>query len=389
MNLAGEPFVVLYALLPFIFRKDLGASLLQLSILTALRPVLPLLSFYWSANLTRRPDRLRANLMVAWALGRIPFLLVFWWRDAWYLIGCCVFYEFFNKSGIPALIEILKINMPKELREKTYTAYFVLSFCESVLLGLLMMQVLDRAPAAWAPLCGVAALISLSSLWMQLRIPMPPFVQPAGQEKLPFFQKVMRPWMEAYQLMQRREDFARFQWSFMIGGFGLMLIAPSLAVFYVDYLHVDHAEMVTGRSILMGLGIILSSMIWRKWLSTMAVNQLTSRILVGFGLFPLALLVGLWNFSGFYLAFIVYGIAQAGSHLVWNLSGTLFAHKEDSAQYSRVNILMAGLRGLVAPSLGGVLCAWVGPLPVLCLGTCICIGGALYNSRVARVRVSL
>jgi hypothetical protein len=60
MNLSHEPFVVLYTLLPFIIRKDLHASLLQISILTALRPVLPLFSFYWSANLSRQRHRLRS-----------------------------------------------------------------------------------------------------------------------------------------------------------------------------------------------------------------------------------------------------------------------------------------------------------------------------------------
>ena len=55
MHLLNEPFVVLYALLTFILRKDLGASLLQISILSALRPTLPIFSFYWSANVTDLP----------------------------------------------------------------------------------------------------------------------------------------------------------------------------------------------------------------------------------------------------------------------------------------------------------------------------------------------
>jgi hypothetical protein len=45
MSLSNEPFVVLYAILPFILRKDLNASLVQLSILASLRPVLSIFSF--------------------------------------------------------------------------------------------------------------------------------------------------------------------------------------------------------------------------------------------------------------------------------------------------------------------------------------------------------
>ncbi len=377
MNLSNEPFIVLYALLPFIFRKDLNASLLEISILTALRPVLPVFSFYWSANLTNRPDLLRSNLIVAWVLGRLPFLLVPWFTNVWYLIFCCAVYEFFNKSGIPALIEILKINIPKDAREKTYTFYFVLSFVESILLGLVMAGLLDFHPSAWQFLCVLTALVSLSSVWLQLRVPIE--INEAVPAPLPPFKvRVVQPWRDAFALLRKRPDFAQFQCGFMMGGFGLMLIAPSLSIFYVDMLNLEHTQIVTGRSILMGVGIVLSSYFWKKGLSNLSIPQLTIRILIGFGLFPLVLLLSLLDMQWFYLAFVFYGIAQAGSHLLWNLSGTLFAQDEDSSQYSRVNILMVGLRGIVAPALGGLMCSYLGPVPMLVFGTLICAMGAVY-----------
>jgi hypothetical protein len=382
MNLSNEPFIVLYAILPFIFRKDLGASLLEISVLAALRPVLPVFSFYWSANLTDRPDLLRSNLILAWCLGRLPFLFVPWFTHVWYLIFCCAVYEFFNKSGIPALIEILKINLPKEAREKTYTLYFVLSFVESILLGLVIAGLLDFHPSAWKFLCGLTALVSLSSVWLQLRVP----IEVSGavaKPLMPLKAWVFQPWKDAFALLKRRPDFARFQWGFMMGGFGLMLIAPSLSIFYVDKLNLEHTQLVTGRSILMGVGIVLSSYFWKKGLSKLSIPQLTIRILIGFGLFPLTLLLSLWDLSWFYFAFILYGVAQAGSHLLWNLSGTLFARDEDSSQYSRVNVLMVGLRGIIAPALGGILCSYLGPLPMLLMGTLICGFGAVYM-RVVR-----
>lgn len=377
MNLSNEPFVVLYTLLPFILRKDLGASLLQISILTALRPVLPVFSFYWSANLTNRKHLLRSNLIGAWVLARIPFLFVPWVHNVWYLILCCAVFEFFNKSGIPALMEILKINIPKESREKTYTFYFVLSFVESILLGLFMGGILDLHERSWQFLCGLTALIGLSSIFVQMRVPIPKeslITQPLP----PIKKRLIQPWKDALTLLKNRPDFANFQCGFMSGGFGLMLISPSLSIFYVDSLKLDHSQLITGRSILMGIGIVASSYFWRKAIGKLSVPQLTSRILVGFGLFPLILILSLINMQWFYLSFIFYGIAQAGSHLLWNLSGTLFAVDEDSSQFSRVNILMVGLRGIVAPVLGGLMCKFLGPVPTLILGALICLGGAQY-----------
>ena len=377
MNLSHEPFVVLYTLLPFIIRKDLHASLLQISILTALRPVLPLFSFYWSANLSRQRHRLRSNLISAWVLARIPFLFVPWFHNAWYLIFCCAVYEFFNKSGIPALIEILKINIPKQAREKTYTFYFVLSFLESILLGFAMGGLLDIHTHAWQILCCLTALLGLSSLWVQLQVPIP-YVPAAPLPKTAIKTKILEPWKEAFKLLRSRPDFTRFQYGFMMGGFGLMLIAPALSIFYVDTLNLAHSQVVIGRSILMGIGVVLSSYFWKKSLSSSSTSQITFWILIGFGLFPLALLLSVYSIYWFYCAFLFYGVAQAGSHLLWNLSGTLFSSEEDSSPFSRVNILMVGLRGMIAPALGGLLCQVLGPIALLVIGSITCLLGARY-----------
>ncbi len=158
-----------------------------------------------------------------------------------------------------------------------------------------------------------------------------------------------------------------------------MLMAPSLSIYYVDHLRLIHSQVVTGRSIFMGIGIVLSSYFWQKALTHTKVAALSSRILIGFGLFPLTLMLAKVQVEWLYIAFIFYGVAQAGSHLLWNLSGTLFAKEaEDSSQFSRVNILMVGLRGIVAPALGGVLCLLLGPFTTISLGAIVCFSGAIY-----------
>lgn len=380
MSLLHEPFVVLYALLPFILRKDLGASLLQISILSALRPTLPIFSFYWSTNVTNRKDRLRGNLMGAWIFARLPFLLVPWIDTVWYLIFACAVYELFNKSGIPALIEILKTNIPKGKRENTLTFCFVLTFLESIVLGLWIAGTLDRSAITWQWLCCGTALLGLSSLIAQWQIPIR--IDPTEPlPKRPFIEQVLNPWKEAFALLKKNPDFAHFQYGFMLGGFGLMLIAPSLAVFYADSLGLSHSTVVTGRSILMGIGIVLSSYFWKEALKKISISVLTYWVLFGFGVYPIFLLFANFHIGWFYLSFILYGVAQAGSHLLWNLSGTLFSQAADSSPFSRVNILMLGLRGLVAPALGGILCYWFGPVPILALGAGCCFCGALYMVR--------
>src|SRR3990167_386187 len=78
MSIANEPFVALYALIPFFLRQKSNISLFQISMLASLKQVVPVLSFYWGADLDKKRHRLKANLVWAWILARTPFLLIPW-----------------------------------------------------------------------------------------------------------------------------------------------------------------------------------------------------------------------------------------------------------------------------------------------------------------------
>lgn len=154
-----------------------------------------------------------------------------------------------------------------------------------------------------------------------------------------------------------------------------MLMAPALTIFYAKTLALSHANITIARFVLMAIGVTFSSFLWKKGLSQIGINRLIMWVLAGFGFFPLVLLLAQWNLSFLYFAFFIYGIAQAGSHLIWNLSGTIFAGEESSAPFTTVNVLMVGIRGAIGPILGGFLCDILGPIPILCLGSILAFTG--------------
>ncbi len=275
-------------------------------------------------------------------------------------------------------MEILKQNLDKSYREKLFSLTYVLSFVESILLGLLIGKCFDMYPYAWKVLLVISALLSLSSIFFQKRIPL---TEQAPDTNLPApsSNHIMQPWKDCLYLMRTYPDFAKFQWGFMIGGFGLMLINPALVIYYADTLLLSHERLTFARYIWMGFGVLMSTSLWRKALEKYSVIPLTRFILIGFSLFPFFLILAKTYFFFFYIAFLFYGVAQAGSHLLWHLSGTLFASEsESSSKYTGTNVLMVGIRGLIGPALGGVLVALLGPIPVLILGITICCLGALF-----------
>jgi MFS family permease len=378
MNLASEPLISLYTLIPFLLRKDLHASMFQISLFATLRPVLSVFSFYWSAYLKEGKGRLIANLVSASALAYLPFLFFPWAGNFWFLLFASAMYQLFSRAAIPSLIEVLKRNMPKKPREHAFSLYFILSFVESGVLGLMFGRLLDANLFDWKMLFFLAALVGLSSMAFFSRLQVPVMEE---KEKKP--SSLAHPWHESFRLIRERAEFAHFQGAFMIGGSALMLMAPALSSYYVDTLNLTYSNMTTARFIFMAIGVAGTSLLWKKGLGRLSVLKLTVWVLLGFGLFPIALLMAKIDLWFLYLAFLFYGIAQAGSHLIWNLSGTFFAGEQDSSPYTRVNILMLGLRGAVMPLIGGLLCDLFGAVPILMIGTTLCFYGAFYLSRRA------
>lgn len=369
-NLLTEPLFTLYSFLVFILYKDLGASAFQVALLSALKPIVTILSFYWSAGLKGRTSKLKSNVLWAGFWMRAPFLLCPWVDSIWFLILAAVNYMFFYRASIPAWLEILKRNMGKEKRHSIFSVSSGLGYAEGVALAIACGATLDANPGSWKLLFFVAAAIGLLSLIVQSRIVVEG--EDVELERPRLKELLIRPWRDSFRLVRERKDFSKFQLGFMISGFGLMLIQPALPLFAVDVLNVSYMEMIGAISIAKGLGFALSSPLWARLMNQLSIFKMASLVFLTIGLFTLLLSFSVWSMVWFYVAFFWYGIGQGGSHLVWNMSGPSFAGKDESSRYTGVNVVMAGLRGAVAPPLGGGLAVGLGSIPVLIMGGALC-----------------
>lgn len=380
MKLTSEPLVALYTLLPFILRKDLHASVMQISLFTALKPVLAVLAYYLSIYHARNGKSVMKNLIHAWALAYLPFLFVPWLGSYSYILLAAGCYQLFSKAVTPPLMEILKRNIPKKPRENLFSKSVMLSFALSAVLGLFIGRVLDWG--SWQMLFSISAAIALTSYHIQRQLPRR---EDLFAKQVRSKNPILDPLKGSLQLVRENEDFKTFQIGFMIGGSALMFVIPALAIYYADVLALSHTKITQARFVLMTMGVLISSTIWKNFLGQSSINRLMPWITIGFGLFPICVL-----FAHVNLAFFLYGVAQAGSHLIWHLSGTIFAKDGDSTPYTAVNILTQGVRGLVMPLLGGLACTFVGPVAVLITGSVACFVGAfvMYRSAYQRRPIS-
>lgn len=371
-NILSEPLFTIYGFIAFILCKE-GATAFQIAVLTMLKPLVSILSFYWSSGLSKKRGSLKSNLIGAGFLGRLPFLFFPFFQDPWFVVAASAIYMLFYRAGTPAWIEILKLNLPGKMREKTFSFGYVLSYAENMLLALGVGALLDKSPGIWPMLFFGSSLLGMANLVILSRMPINHNHVEVETPRDSFKKFLLRPWINSFRLMRTRRDFSLFQWGFMLCGFGIMLIQPAVPLFLVKWLKLSYMDFGIALSISKGLGIAVSSPLWARLMHKMPIFRMSSLVFVLVGCFPVFLMMAPLHIAWLYLAYAFYGIAQGGSHLLWNLSGATFAGKEDSSVYSGVNVVMVGLRGAIAPPLGGFLAVLLGPLAVLFLGTAFCI----------------
>ncbi len=353
-------------------------SAFQLAIFTALNPILSVFSFYWGVQLTTKKNRLLPNLMSAWLLARLPFLFFPFIHSFWPFLFISALYQIFNRAATPALMEIIKRNIPKKPRGRIFSFYYILSVLEGVGIGLMLATILHIHETNWPLFFFVAALVGLSSLLIQVRIPLSSENEPLA---VPLKNRLTQPLRACFSLLKMRPDFAHFQWCFMLGGLSLMILAPAKAIFAADTLSVSIGTVTFARCVFVGLGMAASSFFWQRGLEKRGIQSITYLILIFFAIFPLALFFSKYHIHFFFLAHLIYGIAQGGCHLTWHLSGTIFSGEGDSSLYTTVNVLMVGVRGMIGPFLGSFLCDLFGPSFVLMLVTFLGFAGTWWLAK--------
>jgi hypothetical protein len=371
-HMLQEPFVALYSMMAILLTKEIDASAFQIAILTMLKPTVAVLSFYWGSFFLKRRSALKTNLLVASCFSVFPFLFSPLVNHAWFFVLAGALYTLFSKAAVPPRMELLKINTSDHERERLFAKCLRWAYGIGVLAALSFGPLLDFHPEAWKLLLCIAALISLFSVLVLSSIPdHDEAKETLDPSPLGVKEHLLHPWKETVALLKSRPDFLQFQIGFSLAGFGLMLVMPAIPIF-LSQLDISYTELFLSIGVLKGLGFVLSSQIWADKLKTLPIKTITSLVFAGFCLFIAMLLLAHFDARCVLAAYAIYGVAQAGSQLLWHLSGPIFAGKEPSYQYSSVNVLAIGLRGIIAPPLGGLIAEFISPTATV--GTGLLVG---------------
>lgn len=393
-NILNGPLISLCALFAVILRKDVHISPFQIILFGMLKPIVSIFSFYWSSWIKNHPTNLRCNLIFAGIALRIPFLLFPFVTQGWFYMASGILYFLLNRTLNSIWIEVLKRNLSKETRDRYYSIGSFINCVMNVLLAIVFGKALDILWFRWQWIFFVSALLGLFGLCFQVFLPIQSSNYVSNVKmNISWKSFLTLPWLNSLRLMKERKDFATFQWIFMLGGSALMLVQPIIPLLLVDILNLSYMDMTIAFMICEGLGFCLSTSAWARALNKYSIYSVISLVCALFALYIMCIFsVISFSWISFpaiiYMAYIIYGIASAGSHLAWNLSGAIFAKDESSMQFSSVNVVMVGLRGLIIHPLSGYLYSKLGfgTPSVFCLGIFLCIIGTVYAYTLPRSR---
>ena len=387
------PFWSIYTLLPFILYQELNvtndpnAIFFPVQIMIALQPMSCIFSMYWSALIHNRPDRLVSNIIWSSILGHLPFFFFPFVKSPWFYVFAFAVYMMLHRGAIPAWMEIMKLNLPKASRGRIFAYGSTLGYLgDGIIPSFFLGSLLDGYFPLWRWIFPITAIISLLSVFFQCRIPikLDNFSKPQTNAAPSITGLFIQPWKKAWDILKGRPDFLRFQVGFMLGGSGLMIMNAARPAFLKGVLHISYTELAIALTLCKGIGFALTSQTWAKWMTKVDIYRFSSLVTIMAFIFPLCLLVAQSNIIWLYLAFIIYGIMQAGSELSWNMSGPIFSRHEDSSVFTSVNVATLGPRGLVATSLGTMLLFWTSPMIVLLVGGGFCLAATACMASYSR-----
>jgi predicted MFS family arabinose efflux permease len=368
----NAPLFALYGLIPFILYRDLGASALPITLVVAMRPIVAVFSSYWSYRLTSGLDHIRGNLVGATLLGLIPTLLLFLYPTVWGMILSFALYVFAERAMIPALMEVIKQTCTPEQQSKVVARGGLVMFTSSAICPILLSPLLDFLPGCWTWLFPVLGILSALRIPLLLMLP----ILDKRLKQVPY--SLLSPWKHAWKILRSRPDFAYYQLIFFLGGFGLMVMHPALPEIIKGHLDFSYTEIATAVALFKGVGFVLATPFWSERFTKTHIFTLCGWVTLMAGGSIALIFVALYYPPSIFMAYLLYGVMQAGSQLSWQMGGPLFSAAEDSSSFTSINVALVGVRGCIGPFLGGALCTIWSPQHALAAGMFFCFAGSLF-----------
>ncbi|MDR5683387.1 MAG: MFS transporter [Armatimonadota bacterium] len=364
-DLGGAVLFGLFAgmVLPFlsVTARRLGATPLQVSLLTAGPAIGLLFAAWWSAIIAGR----NPVPFVVWpsVVARGLFLLAPLVSGPHAFVALVIAFHLVHGTILPAYTAAIRSVFPREHRGRLLGLVRVGLSLASILAALVAGSALQRF--GYPAVFPVAAVFGIASALVFGRIHLPG--QPRSNE---------RPSVhEAWRVALADSRFRALLVTTSVFGFGGWMMAPAVPLLLVDELGATNSQ-VGVLSAVMSACSVLSFFVWGRFIDRHS----------GLAAIRIVFAVGILTPLLFYLApstwyallpFATDGFVIAAMDLAWMAAVMELAPADRVSQYTGAYASLLGVRGVVAPLLAGVVAEAMGPRPVFLIAASLIATAAL------------
>jgi predicted MFS family arabinose efflux permease len=356
-----------------VLRRELGATPLQLAVISSACGGCLLLSLLWARGFHGRPPL--PYLVWPGFAARGVFLLAPFVSSAWAFAGIVIARDFFGAAVGPAQAAVVERIYPRAQRGRALGLVRMAGAGVGIGLALAAGQLFDlfgyRFIFVAAGLLGMAASLRLR----RLAVPEPE----EGAAEAPAGLR------DAWQSVRDDHAFRRLLIASFLFGFGCWIQTPAHPLLLVDVLQVSASQVGLLGAIAAVAGLVGSAYWGRLVDRKSSLEALRVMYFVG-GMTPLVYYIA-WSPWVLVASSVTDSLVSVGLELVWMMAVIDVAGPQRTAQYMAIGATLAGVRGIAGPLVGGLVIHAFGIHAVYLLAAILIFSGAWVVGRDLRVRV--
>jgi len=356
-----------------ILRRELGATPLQLAVMSSAGGGCLLLSLLWAKACHGRPPL--PYLVWPAFLARGVFLLVPFVSSAWSFVGLVIARDFFGAAVAPAHAAVVERVYPRAQRGRALGLVRMAGAVLGIGLALAAGQLFDRIGYRW--IFVAAALLGMAACLRLRRLAVPEPETDCGQARAGL--------REAWLTVRDDHAFRRLLVASFLFGFGCWIQTPAHPLLLVDVLQVSASQVGVCASVA-AVATLVGSAYW-GWLvdRKSSLEALRVMYLVG-AMTPLIYYVA-WSPWVLVASAVTDSLLAVGLELVWMMAVIDVAGPQRTTQYVAIGATLAGVRGVAGPLVGGLVIHSFGIHAVYLVAAILTFSGAWLVCRDLRVRV--
>jgi len=347
--------------LGLILRRELGATPLQLAVMSSACGACLLLSLLWARAFHGRPPL--PYLVWPGFVARGVFLLVPFVSSAWSFVGLVIARDFFGAAVAPAQAAVVERVYPRAQRGRALGLVRMAGAVLGIGLALGAGQLFDRVGYRW--IFVAAAVLGMAASLRLRRLAVPEPENGAGEAPAGL--------LDAWQTVRDDHAFRRLLIASFLFGFGCWIQTPAQPLLLVDVLQVTASQVGVLASV--AAVATLAGSAYLGWLVDRKSSLEALRVMY---------LLGATTPLIYYLAWSPWVlVASAVTDSLVDVAGP-----QRTAQYVAIGATLTGVRGITGPLVGGLVIHSFGIHAVYLMAAILMFSGAWLAGRELRVRVT-